>query len=113
MNYPQSHWLFSDEIHFSPYIVFIVSIRIRAREGLYLGSVLKALLFQEISGCPDVLFCSQILCVVILTLMRMGGVRGRAKMPSYQFFSRVTSTNVRISPQNCLTFSSNLFATLV
>ena len=73
MNYPQSHWLFSDEIHFSPYIVFIVSIRIRAREGLYLGSVLKALLFQEISGCPDVLFCSQILCVVILTLMRMGG----------------------------------------
>ena len=45
MNYPQSHWLFSDEIHFSPYIVFIVSIGIRAKAGLCLGSVLKTLVF--------------------------------------------------------------------
>ena len=45
MNYPQSRWLFSGEIHFSPYIVFIVSIGIRAKTGLSLGSVLKALVF--------------------------------------------------------------------
>ena len=45
MNYPQSRCLFSDEIHFSHYIVFVVSIEIRAKTGLYLGSVLKALVF--------------------------------------------------------------------
>ena len=112
MNYPQSHWLFSDEIDFSPYIVFIVSIGIRAKKGLYLGSVLKAFVFQEISGCPAVLFCSQILRVVISTLMRMG-VKGYSKNALLPVFSRVTSTYVRISPQNCLTFSSKLFATLV
>ena len=45
MNYPQSRWSFSDEIHFSLYIVFVVSIGIRAKTGLYLGSVLKVLVF--------------------------------------------------------------------
>ena len=45
VNYPQSRWLFSDEIDFSPFIVFIVSIGIRAKTGPYLGSVLKVLVF--------------------------------------------------------------------
>ena len=45
MNYAQSRWLFSDEIHLSPYIVFIISIGIRAKSALSLGSALKVLVF--------------------------------------------------------------------
>ena len=36
-----------------------------------------------------------------------------AKMPPYQFFSPVTSTNVGISPQKFLAFSFNPFDRLV
>ena len=45
-----------------------------------------------------------------LTLLRMG--EGAKKAPSTSF-SRVTSTNVEMSPQNFLTLSFNPFATLV
>ena len=45
----------------------------------------------------------------ILTLFRMGG--GQKDPPTS--FSLVTSTNVRISPQNFLTFSFNHFDRLV
>ena len=46
-----------------------------------------------------------------LTLFKIGGGRGH-KGPHTSFFP-VTSTNVRVSPQNFLTFSFNPFATLV
>ena len=45
-----------------------------------------------------------------LALFRMGG---GAKKPPPTSFSPVTSTNVGFGPQNFLTFSFNLFATLV
>ena len=38
---------------------------------------------------------------------------GGAKRSPYQFFSPVTSTNLRVSPQNFLTFSVNPFSTLM
>ena len=47
---------------------------------------------------------------VNLTLLRMGG---EAKRHPPTSFSPVTSTNVGFGPQNFLTFSFNLFATLV
>ena len=43
----------------------------------------------------------------ILTLFRMGGAKKPPPPPTS--FSPVTSTNVRISPQNFLTFSFNPF----
>ena len=54
---------------------------------------------------------------MILTLFKIGedgggGVCGK-KAPSPTSFSSVTSGNLRISPQNFLTFSFNPFATLV
>ena len=52
------------------------------------------------------LFC--LVMWVFLTLFREGG-----KKPPPTSFSSVTSANVRISSQNFLTFSFNLFATLV
>ena len=47
--------------------------------------------------------------VLSLTLLRMGGEQ---RVPPTSF-SPVTSTNVRISPKNFLTFSFNPFATQV
>ena len=51
-------------------------------------------------------------CAFPLTLLRMGEGGGRQKGPLTSF-SPVTSTNVGVSPKNCLTFSYNPFATLV
>ena len=47
---------------------------------------------------------------IILTLFRMGWV-GKKAPPTR--FSPVTSTNVRIKPQNCLSLSFNPFDRLV
>ena len=55
------------------------------------------------------LFKIKVLFLVYLTLYRMGG--GARRLP-YQFFP-VTSTNVKTSPQNFLTFSFNPFGTLM
>ena len=68
------------------------------------------------------IFCSywhdwNYIFVMLFTLFRMRGGRGRQKAPppppAPTSFSSVTSANIGISPQNMLTFSFNLFATLM
>ena len=64
--------------------------------------------------CPSI-FIFIFSCLIfsgLLTLFRMGGGEECAKEPPDSFFP-VTSTNVRISPQNFLTFSFNPFENLV
>ena len=51
--------------------------------------------------------------VLIIFLSRFEWEGGGGKKAPPTSFSPVTSTNVRISPNNYLTFSFNLFATLV
>ena len=52
-------------------------------------------------------------CVNLLDPIQMGGEGRDKKPPPPTSFSRVTSTNVEVGPQNFLTFSFNPFATLV
>ena len=63
---------------------------------------------QRITGKVYFLFFKGFL--LVLTLFRMAG--GGQKGPPTSF-SPTTSTNVGISSQNFLTFSCNLFATLI